>query len=381
MDFSYRDDFYAYVFEELESKEKANGMDLLNDFVLDNRELFEEVDTEDINDFVSSNYEELQSWIKNDKPDIHIDEVTGLWYLHSVYTAKNEYTDELETKLTFTSDERKLLKEELYNLNSDLIDDYKSLLSKIEGSNEQSKIALYECKLRLAYCANDFEKLDYKVRIYYWTDAASTAIQFGEKDVAVKCFKNAAQLGVKEQNYEKAADCYEKAFNNESGKKAKIQLARYARVYYDLIGNHKASSDMFIREMDFTRKNEESLRNKLTLWLYNMTSNYGEKPSKVVYIAISLLMICTVLTTIIGAKEINTVSAIINSDSSSKLCEVMISLFDSLYYSFVTFTTLGYGEITPNSLTGKIISIFLSVSGLLLTSLFMVTFVRKYSRP
>lgn len=40
-----------------------------------------------------------------------------------------------------------------------------------------------------------------------------------------------------------------------------------------------------------------------------------------------------------------------------------LSLFDSIYFSIVTVTTVGYGDITPMTHAGKILSIFLIITG------------------
>ena len=53
---------------------------------------------------------------------------------------------------------------------------------------------------------------------------------------------------------------------------------------------------------------------------------------------------------------------------------------DALYFSVVTFTTLGYGDYTPSNIISRIVTIFLSIGGLLLASLFLVTLVKRYGR-
>lgn len=50
------------------------------------------------------------------------------------------------------------------------------------------------------------------------------------------------------------------------------------------------------------------------------------------------------------------------------LLDSSLGLFDSLWYVIVTVTTVGYGDVTPNTFTAKIISLMLLVMGILIFS-------------
>ncbi|MEJ2596000.1 MAG: ion channel [bacterium] len=52
--------------------------------------------------------------------------------------------------------------------------------------------------------------------------------------------------------------------------------------------------------------------------------------------------------------------------------------FDFIYYSFVTMTTLGYGDITPISPVARMLSIFFSVAGQLYLTMIIALLVGKY---
>jgi len=47
---------------------------------------------------------------------------------------------------------------------------------------------------------------------------------------------------------------------------------------------------------------------------------------------------------------------------------------DALWWGFATATTTGYGDITPVTITGKIISIILMLTGLALFGMFTALF-------
>ncbi len=52
------------------------------------------------------------------------------------------------------------------------------------------------------------------------------------------------------------------------------------------------------------------------------------------------------------------------------------SHFDSFYWSFITATTVGYGDIHPVRRRSKLIAIFIAVLGLLLTGFLIALAVR-----
>ena len=45
------------------------------------------------------------------------------------------------------------------------------------------------------------------------------------------------------------------------------------------------------------------------------------------------------------------------------------SRFDSLYWSFVTATTLGYGDFRPSQKSSKLFAIFITLNGIVLTGI------------
>ncbi len=49
--------------------------------------------------------------------------------------------------------------------------------------------------------------------------------------------------------------------------------------------------------------------------------------------------------------------------------------FDSLYWSFITATTVGYGDIRPVKRGSRLIAIFIALSGLLLTGILIAVAV------
>jgi len=54
--------------------------------------------------------------------------------------------------------------------------------------------------------------------------------------------------------------------------------------------------------------------------------------------------------------------------------------FSPFYYSIVTFTTLGYGDITPNNLAAQVYSVFEVFIGYVMLGVLLTVFSRKFIR-
>ena len=51
--------------------------------------------------------------------------------------------------------------------------------------------------------------------------------------------------------------------------------------------------------------------------------------------------------------------------------------FDALYWSFITATTVGYGDIRPSFRTSKILSVIIALTGLIFTGIIVAIAVRS----
>lgn len=103
---------------------------------------------------------------------------------------------------------------------------------------------------------------------------------------------------------------------------------------------------------------------------------YGEAPLRIVGLSLVIILLCALLYSFTGLNYQDSIQAI----NSSQSIETNINLFlSSLYYSVVTFTTLGYGDFTPVGIS-RAIAAFEAFTGSFTIALFVVVFVKKMTR-
>jgi len=134
------------------------------------------------------------------------------------------------------------------------------------------------------------------------------------------------------------------------------------------IGRYEDESWAFKKEKDMERKGNCHF-NTLHKWLWSCFLNgifgYGEQPGKVIISAISIILIFTFL--------------FMSSGISGTGIEGSISknFLDCVYFSVITFTTLGYGDFRPLEGWGRIFAGTEAFIGALMMALFVYTFARR----
>ena len=99
--------------------------------------------------------------------------------------------------------------------------------------------------------------------------------------------------------------------------------------------------------------------------------------SKNVTIAIVIQAISGYLLIGVIGVLLNTILLAFNKDAIS--FSVLGSKFSSIiYYSFITLTTIGYGEILPQSVTARSISIFIGVAGQIYLTVVIAMIIGKF---
>jgi len=192
------------------------------------------------------------------------------------------------------------------------------------------------------------------------------------------------------KNYEQAKEVYLTLKNN-----------------FHSIGRYNDESSTYKKEMDMERKshwisNMKNNRHNLKDWLFsghfwawfssaffNMIYGYGERPCNVIKTALAIILIFAFSFSFIGLgnPEIIELKGTAIHQNSGNIVDLVSKGFlknntirnfpDSLYFSLITFTTLGYGDFRPLEGWGRILAGSEAFIGAFMMALFVYTFARR----
>ncbi|WRV98830.1 potassium channel family protein [Grimontia sp. NTOU-MAR1] len=92
--------------------------------------------------------------------------------------------------------------------------------------------------------------------------------------------------------------------------------------------------------------------------------------------SLTLILLCAMIYFFTG---IQLAGEYVGFQHSQPIDANMIALFDCLYYSVVTFTTLGYGDFIPVGMS-RLVAASEAFTGSFTIALFVVVFVKKMTR-
>ncbi len=110
--------------------------------------------------------------------------------------------------------------------------------------------------------------------------------------------------------------------------------------------------------------------------LVDLFCGYGERPMNVIFFSLSVILSSAVLFFFVGIQNGGEFAAF---SLENTLIRNMTHFFNALYFSVVTFTTLGYGDISPIGLSRAIAATEAFIGSFTL-ALFVVVFVKKMTR-
>lgn len=155
------------------------------------------------------------------------------------------------------------------------------------------------------------------------------------------------------------------------------EIYRNLRLSLERDGLFEKAGFFFYREMVMRRLQMPywSIR-RFASKLVDLFSGYGEKPLKVVMFSVTTIFCCSILYFLLG---ISSGSEPLGLSLKLDVWQNMEHFFTCIYFSVVTFTTLGYGDIIPTGFVRPLAAIE-AFMGSFTMALFVVVFVKKMTR-
>ncbi|NRB40800.1 MAG: pentapeptide repeat-containing protein [Pseudomonadales bacterium] len=194
-------------------------------------------------------------------------------------------------------------------------------------------------------------------------DAKLEYLEWGDQLIQEQQAKTAESR----KNIELRQDLYQQA--EEIYRKLRLETERQ--------GMPDVAGIFFQREMKVRRKQCPvwSLERFISL-VVDLFCGYGEKPLRVIGFSMSMIGLSAIAYFLSGLKH---GEAIIGFTLQQGISENLYDLLECLYFSVITFTTLGYGDIVPTDIA-RLIAAVEAFCGSFTLALFVVVFVKKMTR-
>ena len=180
----------------------------------------------------------------------------------------------------------------------------------------------------------------------------------------------------------------ERTGNEESHKgnhsKAKKSWHEAEEIYLSLLNNHKEAgrheeaSEVFYRMMVVKRKLMPLFSvHRWGSWFMDVICGYGERPGRVIMAGLILIVFSALFFFIFGIQDSNSTS--IGFDFSADILSNLKAFITCVYFSIITMTTTGYGDLTPTVAT-RLFAATEAFAGAFLMAVFVLVFGRKMMR-
>ncbi len=171
---------------------------------------------------------------------------------------------------------------------------------------------------------------------------------------------------------------------------------RNAKIEYEKEGKYSNAGKMYAREKECLRLHlkaqKDSLGERTWLWVWKHTCKYGESPSLFAIRATTIILAFTVVYMPLVSELFDWWPSWLSvtfkeypfrawSGGGMGIVKAFIFNFvTALYFSVVTFATLGFGDIAPISVLGKLCAIAEVMLGYVMFGMLITLVVRKVTR-
>ncbi|MDP6037537.1 MAG: pentapeptide repeat-containing protein [Candidatus Latescibacteria bacterium] len=155
------------------------------------------------------------------------------------------------------------------------------------------------------------------------------------------------------------------------------EVYRSIRKCYDAAGTADVAGEFFYNEMVAKRKQMPKWSiPRIWSWLVEMLCGYGEIPYRIIGSSITYILFNAFIYIFFGMHHGDQIHAF---DKDVPLFDNITTLGYAIYFSIVTFTTLGYGDFSPVGWAKPFAAIEAFI-GAFMIALFILAFVKKMTR-
>lgn len=171
----------------------------------------------------------------------------------------------------------------------------------------------------------------------------------------------------REKRHDEANDFFEQA----------EEICRNLRKVSELQGLFELAGHFFYEEMIMRRYQMKKYSwPRIISKLVDIFCGYGERPLRVILFSLCFIFICGITYFLLG---INDGGEMLALNSQHSWFQNTKTFLKTLYFSVVTFTTLGYGDLVPIG-PSRVVAAIEAFAGSFTLALFVVVFVKKMTR-
>jgi tetratricopeptide (TPR) repeat protein len=377
---------YKALLFKLEEDYEVNGATFLNEYYSINwpDDLDYSVDDECFESYVSEKLDQFESWLTNKQQKVKV-EASYHWVLASSSSVEPKKEGELNTPSAIESFLERTF-EELELADFAELCKERDQLKKSGRLIESEKLAIMCINL-----AEKYAEIDSDNKVMVWEEYGAIAEKLSREE-SFSYFEKAGNIAASTGNTLLAATNYELAHNayknhNNKNWKEHLKLLRKARVMFSDAGVNEKASGLYIEESKLKLTHTDGFYNRLKGNSYRCLSNFGESPWLVLGWIFAIIVLWALLYWLV---DINSPGTGIFKCDNPKGHETVLQCYEvsgkdshplsNLYFSFVTFTTLGFGDFSPTVGVARALAAIQALLGLFLSSLFIATFLRKFTR-
>lgn len=151
-------------------------------------------------------------------------------------------------------------------------------------------------------------------------------------------------------------------------------IYRALRLNLNASGDERGSSWAIYQESVMQRRYLRS-KGRTAEWLFSLLVDllwgYGQRPSRLFFFSLVFIATCAAVYFFTGIKLGDTCT------TGTAAPSALAHFLECLYFSFITFTTVGYGDIVPCTLPSRAVAASEAFGGIFIMSLFVTANVRK----